>query len=61
MKKVYIYMFVGITAIVLVIVILFNFDPKTETWGSLLLGALLGFLLFRMPSIIRNIKQKNTK
>lgn len=58
MKKVYIYLFVGIIAIVLMTVIVFNYDPKTETWGSLLLGAAFGFLFFRM---IKSRKQKRAK
>jgi len=58
MKKVYIYLFIGIIAIVLMTVIVFNYDPKTETWGSLLLGAAFGFLFFRM---IKNRRQKSAK
>ena len=61
MKKVYLYLFIGIVAIILMTVVVFNFDPKTETWSSLLLGALFGYLLFKMPSTIRNIKQKKVK
>jgi hypothetical protein len=58
MKKAYIYLFIGIIAIVLMTVIVFNYDPKTETWGSMLLGAAFGFLFFRM---IKNRRQKNVK
>ncbi|ASU36669.1 hypothetical protein [Mucilaginibacter xinganensis] len=58
MRKVYLYLFIGITAIALMTVIVFNFDPNTETWGSLLLGAAFGYLFVRM---IRNRRQKNVK
>jgi hypothetical protein len=59
MKKVYLYLFMGIAAITLMTVIVFNYDPKTETWSSLIMGAVLGYLLYKTPSIIRNRKQKN--
>ena len=58
MRKVYLYLFIGIVAIALMTVIVFNFDPNTETWGSLLIGAAFGYLFVRM---IKNRKQKSAK
>jgi FtsH-binding integral membrane protein len=58
MRKVYWYLFIGIAAIALMTVIVFSFDPNTETWGSLLLGAAFGYLFVRM---IKNRRQKNVK
>jgi hypothetical protein len=58
MKKVYLYLFIGIAAIALMTVIVFNFDPNTETWGSLLLGAAFGYLLVR---VMKNRRQKSAK
>ncbi|MCO5948849.1 MULTISPECIES: hypothetical protein [Mucilaginibacter] len=58
MKKVYLYLLIGIAAILLMTVVVFNFDPKTETWSSLLIGALFGYGLYKMPTIIRRLKQK---
>jgi hypothetical protein len=58
MKKAYIYLFIGIIAIVLMTVIVFNYDPKTETWSGLLLGALFGFLFYRT---IKSRRQKKVK
>jgi purine-cytosine permease-like protein len=58
MKKVYLYLFIGIVAIILMTVVVFNFDPKTETWGSLLLGALFGYLFFK---VIKSRRQKSAK
>ena len=61
MKKVYLYLLLGVIAIVLMTVVVFNYDPKTETWGSLLLGALFGYLLYRMPKTIKGMRNKNVK
>jgi len=58
MKKVYLYLLIGIAAILVMTAVVFNFDPKTETWGSLLIGALFGYGLYKMPAIIRGLKQK---
>lgn len=58
MKKIFIYLFVAIIAIVLITVSLMNFDPKTETWTSLLAGAAVGFLLVKLPSIIAYFKSR---
>jgi uncharacterized membrane protein len=58
MRKVYLYLLIGIIAIVLMTVIVFNYDPKTETWSGLLLGALFGFLFYRT---IKSRRQKNVK
>ncbi|MCR8561513.1 hypothetical protein KXD93_27915 [Mucilaginibacter sp. BJC16-A38] len=58
MKKVYLYLLLGIIAIIIMTLIVFNYDPKTETWGSMLIGALFGFLFYRM---IKNRRQKSAK
>jgi len=60
MKK-YLYLFVGIVAIILLTITVFNFDPKTETWSSLFMGAAFGYLLYKAPSMIKNRKQKSVK
>ncbi|MDP9081301.1 MAG: hypothetical protein M3O71_28145 [Bacteroidota bacterium] len=58
MKKVYLYLLLGIIAIIIMTLIVFNYDPKTETWGSMLIGALFGFLFYR---VIKNRRQKSAK
>lgn len=58
MKTVYVYLLIGIIAIALMTVIVFNYDPNTETLSSLLLGGLLGFLLYRR---VKSRRQKSTK
>ena len=58
MKKVYLYLLLGVFAIIIMTLIVFNYDPKTETWGSLLIGALFGFLFYR---VIKNRRQKSAK
>ena len=59
--KIFFYILIGVAAIALMTLIVFNYDPKTETWGSLLIGALFGYLLYKMPAMIRKNKQKNAK
>ena len=51
-------MFVGVIAIILVVVSLMTFDPKVETWSSFLGGAAIAFLLIKTPSIIAHFKKK---
>jgi hypothetical protein len=58
MKKVYLFVFIGIIAIVMVVVELINFDPKDETWGFPLLGACIAIVIIKFPSIIRWFKNK---
>ncbi|HVW94559.1 MAG TPA: hypothetical protein VHA56_01155 [Mucilaginibacter sp.] len=59
--KIFIYILVGVVAIIITVVSIFNFNPETETWGSLLLGGMLGFTLYKAPSVIRNMKQRKGK
>ena len=59
--KIFFYILIGVAAIALMTLVVFNYDPKTETWGSLLIGALFGYMLYKMPSIIRSWKQKKAK
>jgi len=56
--KIFLYILVGIAAILIMAMIVFNFDPQTETWTSLILGGIAGFGLYKMPSLFR---KKNTK
>jgi len=61
MKKVYLFMFIGLIAIIVVVAILMNFDPKVETWGSLVLGGAMGFLIVMSPKIIAYFKDQRKK
>jgi len=64
MKKVYLFIFVGILAIVLIVLSLMNFNPVVETWTSLFGGAAIGFFIVGAPSIwawYKKSRQKNTK
>jgi hypothetical protein len=61
MKKAYLYMFLGFLAIILAVVLLININPQFETWGSILAGALLGFVIVKFPSIIAYIKSSRDK
>ena len=57
-------MFLGFLAIILAVVLLININPQFETWGSILAGALLGFVIVKFPSImayIRNSRDKSAK
>jgi amino acid transporter len=58
MKKVFLFMLVGVIAILLVIVSLMNFDPKTETWGSFIGGVIIALLIVKSPTIIAYFKSK---
>ena len=61
MKRVYIFMLTGIIAIILVIVIIMNFDPKVETWGSVVAGAAFAVLIIKFPAIAAYIKSSRNK
>ncbi|TWI93902.1 hypothetical protein JN11_04912 [Mucilaginibacter frigoritolerans] len=62
MKKVYLFVFIGIIAIVMVVVELVNIDPKDESWGFTILGACIAIVIIKSPSIFRWFKNKiNTK
>ncbi len=64
MKKFYLFIFIGILAVVMIVVSLMNFNPKVDTWSSLFAGAGVGFLIVKLPSIIahfKKAKQKNAK
>ena len=58
MKRVYILMFVGIAALLLLIVNLMNLDPKDQTWSSILLGAAMGYLIVKSPVIVSLFKNR---
>jgi len=59
--KIFFYILVGVAAIILLTVIVFNYDPETETWTSLLFGAAVGYGLYKLPWVIKRIKQNKTK
>ncbi|MES2110257.1 MAG: hypothetical protein V4577_15980 [Bacteroidota bacterium] len=59
--KIFLYTLIGVAAIILLTVTVFNYDPETEKWSSLLFGAAVGFGLYKIPSVIRNIRQKKAK
>jgi len=64
MKKVYLFLFIGILAIVLIVLSLMNFNPAVETWTSLFGGAAIGFFIVGAPSIwawYKKNRPKNTK
>ncbi len=61
MKKVYLFMFVGIIAIIVVVAALMTFNPQTESWGSMILGAAVGFLIVMSPRIIGYFKARRKK
>ncbi|BAU52472.1 hypothetical protein MgSA37_00633 [Mucilaginibacter gotjawali] len=54
-------MFVGILAIIMVVVSLMNFDPKVETWSSIIAGGAVALLILKSPAIFAYIKQKRAK
>jgi hypothetical protein len=61
MKRVYLFLFAGVLAIVAIVISIMNFNPDVEKWSSLLGGAALGFLIVGMPSIITWIKKRRQK
>ena len=54
-------MFVGVIAIILVIISLMNFNPKVESWSSLLAGGAIGLLIVMSPKIIAYVKDQRKK
>jgi len=58
MKKAYVFMFVGVLAIVMIVISVMNFDPKVDTWSSLIAGAGIGFLIVKMPAILSLIRNR---
>jgi len=58
MKKVYLFVFIGIIAIVMVVVELINIDPKNESWGFTILGAFIAVVIIKSPAILKWIKNK---
>jgi len=64
MKKIYLFVFIGILALVMIVVSVMDFNPKVETWSSVFAGAAIGLLIVKLPSIIaylKSRKQKNAK
>ncbi|HWZ02982.1 MAG TPA: hypothetical protein VNX40_05175 [Mucilaginibacter sp.] len=61
MKNIYLYMFVGILAIIMVVISLMNFDPKVETWSSFIAGGAIALLIVKSPAIWAYFKQKRAK
>jgi hypothetical protein len=61
MKKIFIYVFVAILALILVVVNVMGFDPKTETWSSFIIGGAVGFLIVKSPWLISYFKGRSAK
>jgi len=61
MKNIYLFMFVGVLAIVMIVISLMNFDPKVESWSSFIAGAAIALLIVKSPSIWAYFKQKRAK
>jgi hypothetical protein len=64
MKKIYLFIFIGIVALVMIVVSFMGFDPKVDTWSSIFAGAAVGLLILRLPSLIaylKSRKQNNAK
>jgi len=61
MKNIYLFMFVGVLAIVMIIVSLMDFDPKVESWSSFIAGAAIALLIVKSPAIWAYFKQKRAK
>ena len=61
MRNIYLYMFIGIIAIVMTVVSFMNFDPKVETWSSFFAGATVAILIIRSPTIISWFKNQKAK
>ncbi|WP_295674545.1 hypothetical protein [uncultured Mucilaginibacter sp.] len=61
MGKIYLFMMVGVIAIVMVVISLMNFDPKVETWSSFIAGGAIALLLLKSPAIWAYFKQKRAK
>lgn len=54
-------MFVGILALIMIVVSLMNFDPKVETWSSFIAGGAIALLILKSPAIWAYFKQKRAK
>ena len=61
MKKVYLFTFVGILAIIVIAVNLMNFDPKVEKWSNFIAGGIVAFIIVKTPAIIAYFKDKRQK
>jgi len=61
MKNVFLFMLIGIIAIIVVVLALISYDPKTESWGSLVLGGAVGLLIVMSPKIIAYFKETRRK
>jgi len=58
MKKFYLFIFIGVAAIIAIVVILINFNPKAETWTGLFIGAAAGLLTVKGPAIFAWLKKR---
>jgi pilus assembly protein TadC len=62
MKKVYLFSAIAVVAVVMIVLSFMNFNPKVETWSSLIAGVLIGLLILGAPTIIawfKNIRKQN--
>jgi len=61
MKRIFVYVFVGIIALVLIVVTLLGFNPAVEKWTSLVAGIALGLFLVKLPVIFHYVKKTLAK
>jgi hypothetical protein len=58
MKKVYLFVFIGILAIIMLVIELIGFNPKDENLSFTILGASIAIIILKLPSIIKWFKNK---
>ncbi|TSD64010.1 hypothetical protein FFF34_015730 [Inquilinus sp. KBS0705] len=56
--KIYLLVFAGIVAISLAVFSILTVDPAKETWSSVALGMVVGFLIVRGPKLYNAIRGK---
>lgn len=61
MKKIYIFMFIAILAVIMIAVSMMNFDRTVESWSSFIAGGSIAFLLIKLPSIIAYFESRRGK
>lgn len=61
MKKIYLFLFISIVAVVMIVISLMNFNSKVESWSSVFAGAAVGLLIIKFPTITAYLKSKKQK
>jgi hypothetical protein len=56
--KFYLLIFAGIIAISLAVFSLLTVNPQAETWSSIALGGIIGFIILKSPAIIAMFRKK---